>query len=224
MHANDIIIQVCLETYTALLAYSSLQDEENLVCMLCMVYTARSSLISTDFKTREQHRSYSLKYRNTNTNTRASQIAIAKSTGVQYTLLQELDYFDCVRLQVGDPMHNLLLGTGKHALNVWIKLEIIRPHQYDQLQEMVDAFSFPSDIVRIPYKITSGFSGFTADQWTWIVILSPIILKEILPPVHYRCWSFVEACYLLCCRLVSLRSVDKADDLLLEFCTTFPGA
>ena len=120
-------------------------------------------------------------------------------------------------------MHNLLLGTGKHALSVWIKLEIIRPHQYDQLQEMEDAFSFPSDIGRIPYKIASGFSGFTADQWrTWIVILSPIILKEILPPVHYRCWSlFLEACYLLCCRSVSLRSVDKADDLLLEFCTTF---
>ena len=119
-------------------------------------------------------------------------------------------------------MHNLLLGTGKHALSVWIKLEIIQPHQYDQLQEMVDAISFPSDIGRIPYKIASGFSGFTADQWrTWIVILSPIILKEILPPVHYRCWSFVEACYLLCCRSVSLRSVDKADDLLLEFCTTF---
>ena len=32
MHVNDIIIQVCLETYTALLAYSNLQDEENLVC------------------------------------------------------------------------------------------------------------------------------------------------------------------------------------------------
>ena len=85
-------------------------------------------------------------------------------------------------------MHNLLLRTGKHALNVWIKLEIIRLCQYDQLQEMVDSFSFPNDIGRIPYKIASGFSDFTADQWrTWIVILSPVILKEILPPVHYRC-------------------------------------
>ena len=54
------------------------------------------------------------------------------------------------------------------------------------------------------------------------MILSPIILKGILPPLHYRCWSlFVEACYLLCSRSISLSSLDKADDLLLEFCTTF---
>ena len=54
------------------------------------------------------------------------------------------------------------------------------------------------------------------------MILSPIILKDVLPPLHYHCWSlFVEACYLLCSRTISLNSLDKADDLLLEFCTTF---
>ena len=171
--------------------------------------------------TKEHHKYYSLRYRNAKT--RSAQIDIAKSTGVRYTLLQELDYFDCVRFHVVDPMHNLLFGTAKHMLSIWIKLEIIRPSQYDELQATVDSFSFLSDIGRIPYKIASGFSSFTADQWrTWTVILSPIILKEILPSAHYRCWSlFVEACYRLCSRSVTFRSVDKADDLLLEFCTTF---
>ena len=93
-----------------------------------------------------------------------------------------------LRFHVVDPMHNLLLGTGKHALSVWIKLEIIRPCQYDEIQQIIDTFSFPSDIGRITYTVVSSFSGFTADQWrTWIMILSPIILKEILPPLHYRC-------------------------------------
>lgn len=172
-------------------------------------------------RTDEHHRHHSSLYRNART--KSAQNYIAKSTGVRFTILHELEYFNCVRFHVVDPMHNLLLGTAKHIMSVWIKQEIIRPFQYDQLQASVDCFTFPSDIGRIPYKIASGFSGFTADQWRiWTVILSPIALKSILPPVHYRCWSlFVEACYLLCSRSLSYRSAEKADDLLLEFCTTF---
>ena len=49
-------------------------------------------------RTKEHHREYSIKYRNATT--RTTQIAIAKSTGVRYTVLQELDYFDCVRFHV----------------------------------------------------------------------------------------------------------------------------
>lgn len=155
--------------------------------------------------------------------TKSAQTTISKATGVRYTILQDLEYLDCVRFHIVDPMHNLLLGTAKHVLSVWIKLQIITPSKYDEIQACVDSFTFPSDIGRIPYKIASGFSGFTADQWrTWTVILSPVILKEILPPLHYRCWSlFIEACYILCTRTVSLDAVEKADDLLLEFCTTF---
>lgn len=100
-------------------------------------------------RTKEHHELYSKKYQHANT--RARQVAIAKSTGVRYSVLQELEYFDCVRFHVVDPMHNLLLGTGKHALSVWIKQGIIQPCQYDEIQQTVDHFSFPSDIGRIPY-------------------------------------------------------------------------
>lgn len=149
-------------------------------------------------RTKEHHKHYSLLH--LKADTKSKQNDVTKNSGVRYSILQELEYFDPVRFHVVDPMHNLLLGTAKHALSMWIQQELISPAQCNKIQEIVDSFSFPSDIGRIPYKITSGFSGFTADQWrTWTVILSPVVLKGILPLEHYSCWSlFVEACFYLC--------------------------
>lgn len=53
-------------------------------------------------RTKEHHTLNSKKYQLANT--RAGQVAVAKSTGVRYSVLQELEYFDCVRFHVVDPM------------------------------------------------------------------------------------------------------------------------
>ena len=100
---------------------------------------------------------------------------IEREKGVRYSVLNELSYFDCVRFHTIDPMHNLLLGTAKHVMNIWIKNGLISNNQFDEIQQCVDSFSVPSDIGRIPYKISSGFSSFKADQWrSWIVIYSTL--------------------------------------------------
>ena len=62
-------------------------------------------------------------------------------------------------------MHNLLLGTAKHVMNLWIKRGIITISHFEKIQIDVDSFSLPRDINRIPYKISSGFASFKADQW-----------------------------------------------------------
>ncbi len=51
-------------------------------------------------------------------------------------------------------MHNLLLGTAKRFLSVFCL----------SIQGKVDSFITPSDVGRIPSKIASGFSGFTAEE------------------------------------------------------------
>ena len=57
-----------------------------------------------------------------------------------------------------DPMHNLLLGTGK-----------------DEIQSKVDSFNVPNDAGT---KISSGFSGFKAEQWrNWTLLFHYIVLK-----------------------------------------------
>ena len=114
--------------------------------------------------------------------------AIEREYGCRYSVLLELPYYDIVRFCVIDPMHNLLLGTAKHVLSVWKSTGVIGESHFDDIQSKFDAFVTPTDIGRIPGKIRSGFSSFTAKQWcNWTLIYSLCSLKEILPHRHYDC-------------------------------------
>lgn len=69
----------------------------------------------------------------------------------------------------------------------------------------------------------SSFGAFTAAQWrNWITIYSPVVLKDQLPVEHLRCWLlFVQACQLLCYRIIKHSDVVAADLYLLQFCKQF---
>ena len=45
--------------------------------------------------------------------------------GIRYSVLMSLPYYDPVRLTVVDTMHNLLLGTAKHAFDVWVQSDVL---------------------------------------------------------------------------------------------------
>ena len=80
-----------------------------------------------------------------------------------------------------DPMHNLFLGSAKHFLkDIWIDKGIIPESSFDVIQQRVDSIRIPTGMGRIPHKIRSGFSAFTADQWkNWV-------LYYLLPSFHTR--------------------------------------
>ena len=61
-------------------------------------------------------------------------------------------------------MHNLLLGTAKHVLKTWIEKGILSESDLQRKQKRVNLVKPPSEIGRIPSKISDGFKGFTADQ------------------------------------------------------------
>ena len=89
-------------------------------------------------------------------------------TGSRYSELMKLPYFDCVRCTIIDPMHNLFTGTTKHMLkNIWLNDADCRINGNDmkKIQEQIDQFRTPSFIGKIPHRIFSSFSNFTADQW-----------------------------------------------------------
>ena len=140
--------------------------------------------------------------------------------GCRYSCLTELKYFDPSRMLIIDPMHNLYLGSGKHMVKLWINNGLIVTSQYSKLQEFVDNFIVPTDIGRIPRKIETGFSGFTADQLkNWISIYSIPALYNILPRPHLDCWRY----FVLACRIFSKQSLTSsdiilADALILELC------
>ena len=121
---------------------------------------------------------------------------------------------------VVDPMHNLLLGTAKHMVELWKKLGIMTSKQYEDIQARVDSYVCPADIGHVP---SSSFSSFTAEQWkNWTMFFSLFALKGILPWQHYNCWHiFAQACYLICRRIITKDQVKEADKLLKEFCDAF---
>ena len=96
-------------------------------------------------------------------------------------------------------------------------------HHSKVIQYHVDCFVAPSDIGRIPGKIASGFSGFTAEQYrNWTLIFSLSALKDILPNRRFECWHyFVKACYLICRREISVEEAEEADGYLDLFCKRF---
>ena len=70
---------------------------------------------------------------------------------------------------------------------MWKDTGIINHAHITVIQNVVDQFVTPADVGRIPRKISSGFTSFTADQWKiWTLIFSQIALKPIVPENHYR--------------------------------------
>ena len=90
---------------------------------------------------------------------------LESSSGYRNTAFLDLPYFTPWRMLVVDPMHNLFMGTAKHFLSkIWLDNGVTSESHFSLIQKRVDKFEVPSDIGRIPYKIASGFSSFTADQ------------------------------------------------------------
>ena len=137
------------------------------------------------------------------------------------SILVDLPYFESFRMLIVDPMHTLFLGTSKTVLKrIWMDEEIIRDQDFLVIQERIDNCVVPSDIGRIPYKILSGFSSFTADQFkNWVVYYSMLSLREILTDDHLECWRhFVLACRILTHYQLTEEQVSLADAHLLQFC------
>lgn len=143
--------------------------------------------------------------------------------GVRFSTLLNISYFNPVRYHVIDPMHNLLLGTSKHMLEVWVKHNLLTANSFDIIEKAASLLSCPNDVGRLPLKIGSSFIGFTADQWKmWTLAYSAVVLKGVIPDNHLRVWLlFVRACSLLCSRTLKKSDLETAHSYLKQFCIKF---
>lgn len=170
-------------------------------------------------RTGSSHREAAMRLRNFTT--KIERTKCESQSGCRYSVLLKLPYFDAPRMLIVDPMHNLFLGTAKHILKaVWIEKGIISDDSFDLIQSRVNSALTASGIGRIPYKITSGFASFTADQWkNWVNYFSLLALHDILKGDDLECWRhFVLACRLLTRKEVTANQIIIADTLLLQFC------
>ena len=88
------------------------------------------------------------------------------------------------------------------------------------IQLRVDAMKVPASVGRLPRKIASGYSAFTADQWkNWTLIYSSIALRDVLPAKDYQIWMlFVRAVFYFTRTIISNADLERADAFLLRFC------
>ena len=150
---------------------------------------------------------------------------IEKIYGSRFTQLNLLPYFDSINQIALDPMHNLFEGTAKRVMKkIWLNDEnpLIRKKDFEKVHDTISAFKTPSSIGRLPLKVLSGYSSFTADQWkNWTLWFSLISIHDIIPTSDYDCWKiFVSACTILSSPVVTYEEVADAHQLLLKFCIT----
>ncbi len=108
--------------------------------------------------------------------TKTARTAIESKVGLRYSELLRLPYFNIVRCHMIDPMHNLFLGTAKHVTTLWKGNGIMCESEFIKIQEKIDSVLVPARIGRLPGKIASAFSGFTAEQWMlWVIVYSPFV-------------------------------------------------
>ena len=121
-----------------------------------------------------------------------------------------------------DPMHNLFVGTAKRCMELWTK-NVLSKQDIEIIEERMPRLQAPYSIGRLPLKIGSGFSGFTADQWrNWTIYYSSIALRGVLPSENLQYWLlFVKACSLLCTRCLRKEDIQLADQYLHLFCQKY---
>src|SRR5688572_9898286 len=130
-----------------------------------------------------EHRQNAIEWRRCNSD--ASRKRFVKQSGVRWSELLWLPYFDPIRFITIDPMHCLFLGIAKWIVKrIWIDENILTPTILKNVQKKMNEFQVPVDLDRIPGKVDSGeyFSNLTADQWRiFFTIYTTVSLWEHLP-------------------------------------------
>jgi hypothetical protein len=137
-------------------------------------------------RTNEEHRRAANKIQNCKTI--SGHVKLGKIAGIaHYSILLELEYIDIIKFATVDPMHNLFLGTAKKMFHMWVDNSIISKKQFKEIETRIGEFEVPSDIGRLPKKITSNAGSYTAEQWkNWTLLYSLFCLKDILKSEHMQ--------------------------------------
>ncbi|KAJ8361915.1 hypothetical protein AAFF_G00412320 [Aldrovandia affinis] len=124
------------------------QDEILHGCNKCLKTFKKASFgAKTDFsgfdrstwplRTSEEHKTFAKMTEKATT--KAAQKKLEAQYGARWSELFFLPYYDAIRFVVIDPMHNLLLGTARHVLKLWIELGVLSIQKFEELQRRMDS-------------------------------------------------------------------------------------
>lgn len=168
----------------------------------------------------EEHKALAKRLLQAKTKTEKSKLESA--SGVRYSELFRLPYFDPIAAHVVDPMHNLLLGTAKHAFNVWVETGVLDKKKISEIDALMSKVGRKSELGRTS-KSMSLSNTMKADEWkNWVLVFSLYCLKDTLPASHFNLWQiFVRACALLLKPYMKHAELENAHQLLLLYCRKF---
>jgi hypothetical protein len=166
-----------------------------------------------------QHRQNAIGWRRCNSD--AARTRFVKQTGVRWSELLRLPYFDPIRFLTVDPMHCLFLGIAKWIVKrIWVDEGVLTPDNLKNIQRKMNQIQVPADLGRIPRKIDcgEGFSNFTADQWRiFFTIYATTSLWEYLSAIDRTILThFVRICSVLVGRILTFDLIAEATERLIK--------
>ena len=97
-------------------------------------------------RTNDHYHSEAMKCRSCVTKSVRTEI---ERSGVRYSCLLELPYFNAPHMCIIYPMHNLLLGTSKMMIELWKSSGILSVKDFEVIHSRVHSFICPSEVGRI---------------------------------------------------------------------------
>ena len=142
---------------------------------------------------------------------------LEKKYGCRYSVLLELCYFDPIRHNAIDAMHNLYLGIAKAFFELLVEMGILTDEKLAMITRNLENMYSNSGKSWLPKNIGSHWKYFNAFEWKqWTLVYSLPALCKVISPEYLKTWSiFVEACQLISKPCVSQSDVDQAD---IKFC------
>ncbi|OJT14070.1 hypothetical protein TRAPUB_9382, partial [Trametes pubescens] len=143
----------------------------------------------------EEHRQLALEWKSLEGKERSEHF---KEHGSRWAEIMRLPYYDCIRMTVIDPMHNLLLGVVKTQwYSRWIKTGALRPdtkagtvRELSMMHEFLAEFKVPGWVGRLPMRVGELAGGsLTADEYRHLMvgpgcIILPLIWSHHLPEMQ----------------------------------------
>jgi hypothetical protein len=96
-----------------------------------------------------------------NARTKKEQARVAQSTGVKYSVLLQLDYWNPIRHVVVDSLHCFWLGICRTLMKKWRDNKWASGKALDTMQKRLNAMRVPPDVCRLLNKWASNMSGLT---------------------------------------------------------------
>ncbi len=145
--------------------------------------------------------------------------------GCRYSVLLDLDYFDAIRHNAIDAMHNLYLGIAKSFFELLVEKEILTDVKLAMITKNLEEMYTNSGKSWLPKNIGSHWKCFNAFEWKqWTLVYSLPALRKVIAPEYLKIWSiFVEACQLISKPCPSQEDIDQADSKFSEYIKALQG-